>query len=318
MKRTGFHLSSGNADTSHEEDAMTTYAAGTRRHATRGIAGRPLTFALVAMATPVLLLAGNVPDAAAVVRFVNNNAPMYSQNGQSCDNAGYSAIQTAVNAALPSDVIKVCPGAYSENVVIGTKNLTVTTTALFPPATVVKALVSTPVFTIAATGVVLDGFTIVPGGFADGDIGVNVAIKGPTGAQILGNAVLGGRIGVNLGCVSFHTVVANNTVNGQSEGGINIDTCELTRDPSKNPGAHDNLIHHNVACSTTATASIALGGSSNNNRIHDNVATTISSWGKGNRLEHNVTQLPIIDNSQGSNIVNDNTDDLGVCSITSP
>ena len=35
-----------------------------------------------------------------------------------CPNAGYTTIQSAVDAARPWDVIRVCPGIYREQVVI--------------------------------------------------------------------------------------------------------------------------------------------------------------------------------------------------------
>jgi len=66
-------------------------------------------------------------------------------------------------------------------------------------------------------------------------------------------------------------------------------------------------------CSITSTASIALGGSSNDNNIHHNVATTISSFGTGNQIHHNTTRLAIVDNSNGGNSLHDNTIDPSVC-----
>ena len=42
---------------------------------------------------------------------------------QECPNAGFTAIQTAVNAAAPGDTIQVCPGTYNEQVEIA-KRLT--------------------------------------------------------------------------------------------------------------------------------------------------------------------------------------------------
>ena len=65
--------------------------------------------------------------------------------------------------------------------------------------------------------------------------------------------------------------------------------------------------------SDSNTASIALGGSSDDNSIHHNVATTISSFGTGNQIHHNTTKLPIVDNSGGGNSLHDNTTDPSVC-----
>ncbi len=279
-------------------------------------ARQPRALAFVAAATSALLLCGLAPTAAATTttRWVKNNAASPSP-GTSCSNAGYSSIQAAVNASSAGDAIKVCPGVFTENVVIGTNQLNVTSTAT-ATATVVKAAASAPIFQITAPGATLRGFTIVPAGFADGDIGVNVAIQGLTKARILENAIMGGRIGVNLGCGGSNSSVAYNTVNGQTEGGINIDTCELYRDNDKNPGTHDNLIHHNIACSATSTGSIALGGNSNNNSIHDNFATSISVFGKVNKVINNTTQLQVVNNGSG-NMLNGNTVDPSICSTPS-
>ncbi len=263
-------------------------------------------------AVAITLLLNEYSPAAAATRWVNDDAASYSPPGANCNDAGYSAIQAAVDAASPGDVIQVCPGAYPENVVIGTSNLTVTSTA-GASGTVVKPAASAYVFAVAAPGATIRGFTMVPSGFADFDFGVNVAIQGIARVRILHNEILGGRIGVNLGCASFGSVVAFNRVNGQTEGGINIDTCEAP----PYPGSHDNSIHHNVACSQTATGSIALGGSSDNNQIHHNIATKISLFGMGNTVHDNTTQLVIIDNGSG-NTLSDNTADPGVCSTACP
>jgi hypothetical protein len=96
-------------------------------------------------------------------------------------------------------------------------------------------------------------------------------------------------------------------VSDQTEGGINIDTCEAP----PFPGSHGNAIHHNIACSETSTGSIALGGSSDNNSIHHNTATKISLFGTGNNVHHNTTKVVIIDN--GSNTLNNNSTGAGVC-----
>jgi len=192
--------------------------------------------------------------------------------------------------------------------VVSTSNLTMASTG-GASVTTVKAAVSFYVFQITAPGLTLGGFTILPDGFADGDIGVNVSIEGDTDLTLVQNVITGGRIGVNLGCVSFGSTVAHNTISSQTEAGVNIDTCEAP----PFPGSHDNSIHHNTACSVTSTASIALGGSSNDNSIHHNVATSISVFGTGNEVHHNRTQVVIIDSGSG-NTLHHNTADPDVCS----
>lgn len=293
-----------------QEDSITTHTATMNKNfAHRG--ARQLSRLVLLAAVAFTLLLCEYTLAAAATRWVNDDAASYLPPGASCNDAGYSAIQAAVDAASPGDVIQVCPGAYPENVVIGTSHLTVTSTA-GAPATVVKPAASAYVFAVAAPGTTIRGFTMVPAGFADFDFGVNVAIDGIARVRILDNEILGGRIGVNLGCASVGSVVAFNRVNGQTEGGINIDTCEVF----PFPGSHNNSIHHNVACSQTFTGSIALGGSSDNNQVHHNITTKISLFGTGNAVHDNITQLVIVDN--GVNTLNDNTADPGVCSAACP
>ena len=263
-----------------------------------------LALATVVAAT---LLLGEEASATPTTRWVNDDAAGYTPPGASCDDAGYSTIQDAVDASSSGDAIKVCPGIYTENVYVGTSDLTISSTG-GASVTTVEAAVSFYMFQVIAPGLTLDGFTIVPDGFADGDIGVNVAIEGDTDLTLDHNVVTAGRIGVNLGCASFGSTVAHNTLTGQTEAGINVDTCEAP----PFPGSHDNSIHHNTACSVTSTASIALGGSSNDNSIHHNVATSISVFGTGNDVHHNSTQLVIIDNGSGNNL-HHNTTDPGAC-----
>ncbi len=265
--------------------------------------------ALALVAAVATLLLREDAYATSATQWVNDDASIYTPPGTGCEAAGYATIQAAIDAASPGDTVNVCPGTYNENVVvISTNDLTVVSTG-GAAVTTVDAAVSASVFLVRALGVTLDGFTIVPAGFADGDLGVNVAVEGDTNATIVHNVITGGRIGINLGCASSDTTIAHNTVSGQTEAGINIDTCEI--EPF--PGSHDNSIHHNTACSVTSTASIALGGSSDDNIIHHNVATSISVFGTGNNVHHNTTQLAIIDSGSG-NTLHHNTAAADVCS----
>src|SRR5919109_3224490 len=90
---------------SHEwkEDHMTTHTATIHRNFAHRGARPPSGLALLAAATFALLLCGHTA-ATAATRWVYDNAGSYSPPGTSCNNAGYSTIQTAVDAASPFDV----------------------------------------------------------------------------------------------------------------------------------------------------------------------------------------------------------------------
>lgn len=222
------------------------------------------------------------------------------------DDAGYSTIQNAVDASSSGDVIKVCPGIYTENVYVSTSDLTISSTG-GASVTTVEAAVNFYVFQVVAPGLTLDGFTIVPDGFADSviPIGVNVAIEGEANVAIAHNVITGGRIGINLGCASAGNTVAHNTVNGQSEAAINIDTCE-----GSEFGSDGNSVHHNTACGGTFSYSIAAGEKSEDNEIHHNVAMWITVSGTGNEVHHNTAEYFAI---AAGNTQHHNTTDPGAC-----
>src|SRR5215218_3843151 len=114
-------------------------------------------------------------SAVTTTRWVNDDAASYSPPGASCADAGYAKIQAAIDASSPGDVINVCPGTYNENVAVNKADLTINSTG-GASVTTINAAQSFYVFQITAIGLTLEGFTIVPAGVADGDIGVNVAI----------------------------------------------------------------------------------------------------------------------------------------------
>ena len=94
--------------------------------------------------------------------------------------------------------------------------------------------------------------------------------------------ILRGRIGINLGCAS-HASTVSNIVNGASEAGINVDTCEI----KPFPGSSYNSVHHNVVCGGLFPYSIALGLGSNYNLVHNNRAIWITAAGVGNQVHYN-------------------------------
>jgi len=260
--------------------------------------------ALVAVVAANLLF-WEEASATPTTHWVNDDASSYTPPGTSCHDAGYSTIQAAVDAASSGDVIKVCPGIYTENVVVGTSNLTISSTG-GASVTRVSAAVSADVFLITTHDATLDGFTMVPSGSAGKhDIGVNVSVEGNANATIAHNIIVGGRIGTNLGCASSGNTVIHNTVVGQSEAGINIDTCE-----GSEFGSDGNAVHHNTVCGGIFPYSIAAGGKSDNNTIHQNVAMWISVSGTGNQVHHNTAEYFAI---AAGNTEHHNTTDPDAC-----
>ncbi len=208
--------------------------------------------------------------------------------GTSCNVAGYTTIQAAINAASAGDTVNVCPGSYVENIAINKANLTVGSTGGFG-VTIIRAAVVNSVVTVTGVNATVAGFTLVPvGSTAKYDIGVNVAIAGNASAEIANNYIRGGRIGVNLGCSSSGSTVYHNLVRGATETGINIDTCEIA---PLYPGSTFNSVHHNTVCGGLFPYSIAGGQGSDFNSVHHNTARWITLFGDGNIVHNNAAQL---------------------------
>jgi hypothetical protein len=208
--------------------------------------------------------------------------------------ASFATIQAAVDAASPGDTVSVCPGVYTENVIINKAALRVVSTG-GASVTTIMAATSTDVVAITQPGVTLVGFTLLPAGsVAKHDIGVNVAIQGNASAELAHNVIRGGRIGVNLGCSSSGSTVYHNVVKGAAASGINIDTCEdpnATRAGNDSPGSTFNSVHHNAVCGGLSPYSIALGNGSDFNAVHHNIAKWITVSGDGNLVHDNTAHL---------------------------
>jgi len=71
-------------------------------------------------------------------------------------------------------------------------------------------------------------------------------------------------------------------------------------------------IHHNIACGGIANRSIATGGGSSGNTIHNNIASGIRIAGPGN-VVHQSTVNALMDIEPG-NVAHHNMIDPSVCS----
>ena len=146
---------------------------------------------LTALATAGASLAlGAAPALAKELRVSNNN---------SCPNAAYTTIQSAVTAAGPGDTVKVCPGTYPEQVTIGPGKNGLRLESLKPlQATIQFPPLTTPPNALVrvnqATDVRVTGFTI-SGPYTDGgcvgplDTHYGVRVDGGGSATIAGNHI---------------------------------------------------------------------------------------------------------------------------------
>ena len=161
----------------------------TRRPKTsRMIVGRFLAVAILC-----LIVSGVQEAAAATTHWVNDDELTPSPPGTSCADAGYTTISAAVSAAVSGDTIMVCPGTYTENVVLN-KSLTllgaqagvnacgrVATESIVTP---LNPLVMTLELDTGSAGSIIDGFT-----FSGGTRAI-VSDTGPIdGLQLLNNRI---------------------------------------------------------------------------------------------------------------------------------
>jgi parallel beta-helix repeat protein len=140
----------------------------------------------------------------------------------------HTTIQAGVNAAAPGDIVQVCRGVYTENVVVNTANLHikgakagVNGTRFVTPAneSIVRPPVTppnAPLFMLEANGITLNGFLI-----EDNTANAGVQTR-PTssGYRILNNIVRQNVMGIYLhGSGDATTLVRRNLIQGNNQPG---------------------------------------------------------------------------------------------------
>lgn len=211
---------------------------------------------------------------------------MVDDDHKQCPDALYSSIQDAVNAALPGDIVEVCPGTYREQVTIPATKTSLELISERPgKATIQAPAAMTPnpsgiksIVEVDAKNVLVQGFTIA--GPSQGiDVGVLIDQKGSaTLAQnhitdIQDAPALTGATQRGIGVYVRHGTasILGNTIDDYQKAGIFVafadSSAEIAYNTLRGVGPTDVIAQNGIQVSDGATANI------HDNTISDNVFT---------------------------------------------
>jgi len=129
---------------------------------------RSLSLSFLAVAALVLARAG-VGGVSPAVLVVDDDGQASPTN---CDATvpAFTSIQAAINSAFPGDVIKICPGIYVENLVVGTSNLVITSFPGQKANTIVNPVLpfTSPIIKVTASNVRIVQLTLDGEGMGGG------------------------------------------------------------------------------------------------------------------------------------------------------
>jgi len=193
-------------------------------------------------------------------------------------NASATPIQSAVNNATGGDTICVKDGTYTENVDVGTANLTIKSENGSANCVVSAASSNDHVFDVTADWVNITGFTVE-------------------------NATSAGKAGIYLYGVAYCNISSNNIANNYW--GIYLDSCDSNTLTNNTADSNNNSIllyffsSNNTLTNNTATSNdnygIVLYASSDNNTLINNTASNndygICLYGSSNNTVANNTVL---------------------------
>ncbi|MDD5093567.1 MAG: PKD domain-containing protein [Dehalococcoidia bacterium] len=146
--------------------------------------------------------------------------------------ADFMTIQAAVTAASGGDTIIVRDGTYNENVVVD-KNLAIQSESGAASTTVTAVVSTAPVFDVNASGVVIDGFSVL--GPTDTHV-AGIELVDVNDCTIRNNDCSGGLYnGIHLGGAATNNIITKNYCHGNTQRGISV------RDT-----AHGNFISENT------------------------------------------------------------------------
>jgi nitrous oxidase accessory protein NosD len=168
--------------------------------------GLGLPFAIALVIASVLTGSGHA-SASSGTLWVNGSGSLFVPPGTSCANPGFSTIQSAVNAASSGDKISVCPGTYTEEVLIpaGKDSLQLrsvkTWQAVIKAPALMLGLTKSIVRVNGAQHATILAFTITgPGGFGCNSLRYGVRVDNGGSADILGNHIVDIRDDPFSGC----------------------------------------------------------------------------------------------------------------------
>ena len=143
----------------------------------------------------------------------------------------FTTIQEAITASGEGDTIIVKDGTYTENVKVD-KALTIQSENGALSTTVNAAVSTTPVFSVDASGAIIDGFSIQG---ATGRNTAGIEMVSVTDCTIRNNICSGGYNGIHLGGAAANNMIIGNYCHENSKRGISV------RDT-----AHDNFFVRNT------------------------------------------------------------------------
>jgi hypothetical protein len=208
--------------------------------------------------------------------------------------ATFSSIGDAVAAASAGDTVQVCPGSYTENVVVdkqlfleGAKaGIDARTRSLSNESIVESADPSKPIFLLDADGVVLDGFLVQDN---TGNAGVQTT-QAHSGYQVINDVIRNNVFGLYLQSggatqtVVQHDRFVNNNQSGSANGnGIYSDAGLQSALIAQNRFVHHanaaiTLVGQGTACSTCGV----VGGVTIERNTSSNDATFVALFGVQN------------------------------------
>ncbi|MBN2098201.1 MAG: PKD domain-containing protein [Dehalococcoidia bacterium] len=151
--------------------------------------------------------------------------------------ADFTTIQAAVTAATAGDTIIVRDGASAENVVVD-KSLVIQSENGAAGVTVTAVTTSSPVFTVNASSVTIDGFTV--SGTTSTSVG-GIEVSSVESCLIANNIVTSCGVGIRLAGTATNNTVTGNNCYGNTKYGFAI-----------RGSAYGNFVSKNILSSNTS------------------------------------------------------------------